>query len=83
MAPIGWGINPNLIERFPIIFDMIYANPRENDYFTTAITGAGVIDPNEILEPRFSGLSSGESVWVEHNKYYNTRLNMKFTRYLN
>ncbi len=54
----------------------------QNDYFTSGDSGAGYISPTEILEPRTSKLPSGQDVWVQHNQYYFSRFNLKFTGFL-
>jgi hypothetical protein len=81
--PLGWAINPTNSIRFPIIFDLIYNSLTTNDRIITGDSGAGYINPTQILAPRLiSNLSSGQNVWVQHNTYYYNKFDIVFTGFL-
>ncbi|MBR3844005.1 MAG: hypothetical protein IKM39_00685, partial [Clostridia bacterium] len=44
-----WSINPNLSERVPMVFDYLYENQSENDYFVGGDGGAGYIFPEALF----------------------------------
>lgn len=69
-VPLGWAVNPNLIDRFPLIFKFLYDHQTAADCFTTGDSGAGYVSPTELLPPRFSGLPTARDVWVAHNSKY-------------
>ncbi|MDO4585997.1 MAG: GxGYxYP family putative glycoside hydrolase [Planctomycetia bacterium] len=71
-VPIGWAFNPNLADRFAPGFDYFRKTATPNDYFVAGDSGAGYLNPMNLLEPRkFSGLPSGLKVWQERClKYY-------------
>jgi len=82
-VPSGWAFNPNLIERLPIAFDWCYETKSPNDYFLAGDSGAGYVNPTQLLPPREpSGLPSGEQSWIEHNIYYYRRLNYSLTGFI-
>lgn len=75
-VPSGWAFNPNLIERLPVVFDWCYNTKTPLDYFVAGDSGAGYVNPTNLLPPRDpSGLPSGADAWIEHNVPYFRRLN--------
>ncbi|MDO4558184.1 MAG: GxGYxYP family putative glycoside hydrolase, partial [Planctomycetia bacterium] len=70
--PLGWAINPNLADRFGPGMDWIRDTSTPNDFFVAGDSGAGYINPMNLVEPRpWSGLPSGVDLWVRHcTKYY-------------
>jgi len=82
-VPSGWAFNPNLIERMPVVFDWCYETKRPSDYFIAGDSGAGYVNPTQLLPPRKpSGLPSGEDAWIEHNTGYFRQLNYSITGFL-
>lgn len=61
--PLCWGINPNLIETFPDIFDYLYRTRTENDWFAADATGAGYINPTYIRPSQLP-------LFISHSKKY-------------
>lgn len=82
-VPSGWAFNPNLIERLPVVFEWCYETRSPNDYFVAGDSGAGYVNPTQLLPPREpSGLPSGEEAWIEHNIPYYRLLNYSITAFL-
>jgi hypothetical protein len=82
-VPLGWAVNPVLAIRFPPIFDYMYSTLRPNDRLTTGDSGAGYVNPTQLLPPRdVSGLPSGRDVWVAHCEKWYTQMDMTFTGFL-
>lgn len=61
--PLVWGLNPNLCETFPDIFQWLYETRAEGDYFTSDASAAGYFNPNQIDEKYLP-------LFTEHNKKY-------------
>jgi hypothetical protein len=69
--PLGWAFNPNLSDRFGPGMVYVRRKKSSNDYFVAGDSGAGYVNPGNLLEPRkWSGLPSGLDVWTEHCKKY-------------
>jgi hypothetical protein len=49
---LGWAVDPNLMDRFPIIFDYIFRNLTKNDRLITGDSGAGYLNPTQLFVPR-------------------------------
>ncbi|MFQ3549933.1 MAG: GxGYxYP domain-containing protein, partial [Armatimonadota bacterium] len=82
-VPAGHAFNPNLIERFPLIFQWVFESKSANDYFIAGDSGAGYVNPTQLIEPRrISQLPSGADIWIEHNKKYYRKLNYSITGFL-
>ena len=82
-VPSGWAFNPNLMERLPILFDWCYDTKSPVDYFVAGDSGAGYVNPTELLPPREpSGLPCGAEAWIAHTIPYFNRLNYSITGFL-
>lgn len=82
-VPSGWAFNPNLSDRIPIAFEWFYSTKTASDYFIAGDSGAGYVNPTQLLPPRKpSGLKSGARAWIEHNKDYYRRFNYSITGFL-
>ena len=69
--PLMWAFNPNLSKRVPMVFDYVYENKTDNDFFAAGDSGAGYFNPSLLFSPRiFSDLPDADSLFIEHNKYY-------------
>ena len=61
----------------------MYSSLRANDRITTGDSGAGYVNPTQLLRPRdISGLPSAEDVWIEHCQKWYERFDMQFTGFL-
>jgi hypothetical protein len=82
-VPLGWAINPTLSIRFPPMFDIMYSSLTANDRITSGDSGAGYVNPTQLLEPRdISGLPSARDLWVAHNKKWYSKFDLTFTGFL-
>lgn len=82
-VPSGWAFNPNLVDRLPVAFDWCYRTAAPGDYFVAGDSGAGYVNPTDLLPPRDpSGLPSGAQAWIDHNVEYYRRLNYSITGFL-
>lgn len=69
--PSMWCFNPNLSKRVPMVFDYLYENKSENDFFAAGDSGAGYLNPSLLFSPRiFSKLPAADELFIHHNKYY-------------
>lgn len=76
-------MNPTLSIRFPPIFDYMYSSLTENDRITTGDSGAGYVNPTQLLRPRdISNLPSAEDVWVAHCEEWYRKMDIAFTGFL-
>ena len=67
--PITWSLNPGLSRRVPMIFDYLYDNQTENDYFTAANSGAGYLRPQSLFQSQSDRfLPDGDKAWIKLNK---------------
>ena len=82
-VPSGWAFNPNLIERMPVVFDWCYDTRTPVDYFVAGDSGAGYVNPTNLLPPRDpSGLPSGARAWIDHNTPYFRKLNYSIVGFI-
>lgn len=80
---MSWALNPNLAERAPHVFEYFYRTRTSLDYFTAGDSGAGYINPTQILSPRkFSGLPPAKEDWIRHCIPYYRRFDYDFTGFL-
>jgi hypothetical protein len=81
--PHMWCFNPNLSKRVPMVFDYVYENKTENDFFAAGDSGAGYLNPSLLFEPRiFSDLPDADSLFIEHNKYYFEKFDIKHVGFI-
>ena len=82
-VPVGWGINPNLYERFPLLHPYLYQTRTANDFFISGDSGSGYLNPTQLFEPRqFSGLPCADHLWIERNRFYFNKFNIKHTGFV-
>ena len=82
-VPISWAINPNLYSRFPLLHSYLYKTRTANDFFVSGDSGAGYVNPTQLFEPRqFSDLPRADDLWIERNRYYYNRFNLKHTGFV-
>ncbi|MBQ7338423.1 MAG: hypothetical protein IJW40_08230 [Clostridia bacterium] len=71
--PLMWAFNPNLGDRVPMVFDYVYENATENDYFVTGDSGAGYINPDMLPDL---------DTWVEYNEPYLAKYDMDIVGFI-
>ncbi|MCL2774952.1 MAG: hypothetical protein FWD71_16630 [Oscillospiraceae bacterium] len=81
--PHMWCFNPNLSKRVPMVFDYVYKNKTENDFFAAGDSGAGYFNPSLLFAPRiFSDLPDADSLFVGHNRYYFDKFDMSHVGFI-
>ena len=81
--PLGWAFNPNLADRFAPGMDWLRNSATSNDFFVAGDSGAGYINPMNLVEPRpWSGVKSGVDLWVEHCKKYYQKWDLSITGFV-
>jgi len=89
--PLMWSINPNLSDRVPVIFEYLYNNKSELDYFTGGDGGAGYIIPDALFhdkklafmgETRPVGNAAAGNVFAKLSHTYYKRFDMDITGFL-
>jgi len=82
-VPIAWAINPNLYDRFPLLHPYLYQTRTAKDFFVSGDSGSGYLNPTQLFEPRmFSGLSRADDLWIERNRFYYNKFNIKHTGFV-
>jgi len=71
--PLMWAFNPNLSDRVPMIFDYVYENKTDLDYFITGDSGAGYVMPTFL--PKLK-------VWTDYNKPYLEKFDMDIVGFI-
>ena len=71
--PMMWAFNPNLSDRVPMIFDYVYENKTENDYFVTGDSGAGYVFPSRLQDL---------DKWVDYNEPYLSKFDMDIVGFI-
>ncbi len=86
--PITWCFNPNLSNRVPMIFDYIYANKKNNEFFAAGDSGAGYIIPSGLFGNTLSysreerPYENGDVQWANYCKKFYERFDMKATGFI-
>ena len=81
--PITWSVNPGLCRRVPMVFEYLYENQTENDYFTAANNGVGYIRPQSLFQSTSARtLPDADREWVRLNKEYFERFDMDAVGFL-
>lgn len=82
-VPLGWALDPNLAERFPLGFHYVFESLSATDRVTTGDSGAGYVNPTQLLEPRkFSGLPSAQATWTKWCETWYARFGITWTGFL-
>lgn len=80
---MGWAVNPNLRDRAAMYFEHAYRTRTARDYFVAGDSGAGYINPTQLIPPRVpSGLASGVARWQNHCRDYFQQFGMNFTGFV-
>ncbi len=89
--PLTWSFNPNLSLRVPMIFDYIYANKYEHEFFSAGDSGAGYVIPAGLFggsdlsyaaRPRPAEYENGDTMWAKYCKTFYDRFDMKVTGFI-
>ena len=87
--PIGWAVDGELSQRFPIIFKYMYENKGPCDFFISGDSGAGYLNPTLLLPNSTTGrrgdsnvTTSGAKPWIEWNTEWYNKFDVTFTGFL-
>lgn len=61
--PLAWGLNPNLVETYPDIFQYLYETASPNDHFGADASAAGYMNPNRIAPEHMP-------LFIRHNQKF-------------
>ena len=83
LVPMGWAINPNLMMRMAPAFDYCYRMKTDQDTFIAGDSGAGYVNPTQLLPPRWpSSLPGAGEAWQRHCLPFYRRFNYGITGFL-
>ncbi len=71
--PMMWAFNPNLSDRVPMIFDYVYENKTDMDFFVTGDSGAGYVFPSRLTDLQ---------KWVDYNEPYLEKFDMDIVGFI-
>ncbi len=89
--PLMWCYNPNLSYRIPMVFDYIYENKTNMDFFAAGNSGAGYIMPSGLVEgytmplmgsPRPAQNGDGREAWANYCKTFYERFDLDITGFI-
>ena len=81
--PMAWAFNPNLSDRAPMLFDYVYENKTENDYFITGDSGAGYVVPAMLLESSEKRTNPDATrEWLRYATPYYQKFDMDITGFI-
>ena len=81
--PINWAFNPNLSERAPMVFDYVYENMTDNDFFVAGDSGAGYVIPYGLTaECDYRENPPAIFEWAEYSKPYYERFAYDITGFI-
>lgn len=89
--PLMWSINPNLSDRIPVVFEYLFENKSDNDYFAGGDGGAGYVIPSALFHDRTlanygakrpSGNAAAGNLFAQFSKPYYNRFQMDITGFL-
>ena len=74
---LGWGFNPQLSVRMPVMFEYVYKNKSPLDYFITGDSGCGYVNPTALIEGQGGRkLPTALEEWIEYNEPYLKKFDM-------
>ena len=74
-VPIGWALDPELSQRFPPIWPLLYGAAQEGlDFFIAGDSGAGYVNPG--------ALPNGGKAWIAWNKEWYEKFDLNFTGFV-
>jgi len=88
---INWAYNPNLSNRVPMVFQYVYENKSDNDYFVGGDSGAGYVIPTglqnykilkyaQMLRP--PTYKNGLDIWADYCKRYYDLFDYEITGFI-
>lgn len=81
--PINWAFNPNLSERAPMVFDYVYENMTDNDFFVAGDSGAGYVIPYGLTEEcDYRENPPAIFEWAEYSTPYYERFDYDITGFI-
>ena len=89
--PLMWSINPNLSDRIPVVFEFLFNNKGDNNYFVGGDGGAGYIFPSALFhdrtlaymgEKRPASNAAAGNLFAKYSKTYYDRFQMDITGFL-
>ena len=81
--PMAWAFNPNLSDRAPMLFDYIYENKTDNDYFITGDSGPGYVVPWALYETSEKrSVPDGTRDWLRYASPYYEKFDMDVTGFI-
>ena len=81
--PINWAFNPNLSERAPMVFDYVYENMTDNDFFIAGDSGAGYVIPYGLTAAcDYRENPPAIFEWAKYSKPYYERFDYDITGFI-
>ncbi|MBR3844320.1 MAG: hypothetical protein IKM39_02305 [Clostridia bacterium] len=75
--PITWSINPSISDRIPMLFDYLYKNQTDMDYFSASDSGIGYIRPQGLFQTESDRtLPDGDKEFIKISKEWFKRFDM-------
>lgn len=75
--PITWSITPSLSDRIPMLFDYLYKNQTDMDYFNASDSGVGYARPQSLFRSESNRtLPDGDKEFIRINKAYFNKFDM-------
>ena len=88
-VPIGWAVDGELSQRFPVIFKYMYDNRGPCDFFISGDSGAGYLNPTLLLPDPATGrrgdsnvTTSGAKPWIKWNTEWYNKFDVSFSGFL-
>lgn len=75
--PITWSITPGLSDRIPMLFDYLYKNQTDMDFFSASDSGIGYVRPQSLFRSESERtLPDGDREFIQISKQYFDRFDM-------
>ena len=79
--PVGWQINTNLADRIPHVYNMLYKNATEKDFFVVGNNGTGYFNVHWALNPRDDSITAEQTAqirkdWIAYNQSENREFSL-------
>lgn len=89
--PLMWGYNPNLSHRIPMVFDYVYENKTDLDFFVCGNSGAGYVMPSALVadyqmpligKARPTGNGDATDAWADYCNAFYKRFDLDITGFI-
>ncbi len=89
--PLMWCYNPNLSHRVPMVFDYVYENKTDMDFFACGNSGAGYVMPSALIKGykmpligKARPVSNGDATnaWADYCKAFYERFDLHITGFI-